>query len=168
VRAQDRSEGKTVADPGHRAIPEREFVEHEHQELLPGIDRLHAVGRMVGTVTSDDLSIALSDVIRWIESVLEPHAAWEDAWLYPEIAVRAGTPWATRLMTFEHLQIRELTRKLANDREGLRADPTGDRLMEVRAHLFGLEALLRAHVEREERFLIPLLDDEPVRVPVPG
>lgn len=155
-----------MADTGHREIPEREFVEHEHQELAPGIDRLHAIGRMVGTVTIDDLSDAMADVLGWITKVLEPHAAWEDAWLYPEIAVRAGTPWATWLMTFEHLQIRELYRKLANDREGLGQEPAGDRLAEMRAHLFALEAVLRAHVEREERFLIPLLDDDPVRMPV--
>ena len=29
----------------------------------------------------------------------------------------------------------------------------------IRCHLFGLEALLRAHVEREERFVLPLLDE---------
>jgi hypothetical protein len=31
---------------------------------------------------------------------------------------------------------------------------------ELRCHLSSLEALLRAHIEREERFLIPLLDDD--------
>jgi hypothetical protein len=30
----------------------------------------------------------------------------------------------------------------------------------LRGHLFAIEALLRAHIEREERFLIPLLEDE--------
>ena len=36
----------------------------------------------------------------------------------------------------------------------------------IRCHLFGLEALLRAHVEREERFLLPLLEepDSPVDI----
>jgi hypothetical protein len=29
----------------------------------------------------------------------------------------------------------------------------------MRCHLFGLEAILRAHIEREERFLMPLLAD---------
>jgi hypothetical protein len=36
----------------------------------------------------------------------------------------------------------------------------GDWQAETRCHLFGLEALLRAHIEREERYLIPLLEEE--------
>ena len=35
----------------------------------------------------------------------------------------------------------------------------------IRCHLFGLEALLRAHIEREERFMLPLLDEP---YPSPG
>jgi hypothetical protein len=30
--------------------------------------------------------------------------------------------------------------------------------VELRGHLFALEALLRAHIEREDRFLVPLLE----------
>ena len=33
-------------------------------------------------------------------------------------------------------------------------------LSDLRCHLLGLEALLRAHIEREERYLIPLLDED--------
>ena len=32
-------------------------------------------------------------------------------------------------------------------------------LAEMRCHLFALEALLHAHIDREERFLMPLLAD---------
>ena len=97
--------------------------------------------------------------------MLEPHAAWEEAWLYPEIDARTGTRWATRAARFDHQQIRELVARLRADQHFLGSGGGGGHQADVRCHLFGLEALLRAHIEREERLLIPVLvDDRPVRL----
>ncbi len=137
---------------------EHQFAEHEHRDLAPGIDRIHAVARTVGSIRPADRSSAVRGVIEWVETVLRPHAAWEDAWLYPEIVGRAGSPWATKLMTFEHQQIFELARRLEADRDLLRRELGRDEILDVQGSLFALEALLRAHIEREERFLIPLLE----------
>jgi hemerythrin-like domain-containing protein len=137
---------------------EHAFAEHEHFDLAPGIERLHAVARAVGSIAPADWLASVLGVIDWIETILRPHAAWEDAWLYPEIARRAGSPWATKLMTFEHQQILEIAQRLDIDREFLRGTPDRDEMVELRGRLFALEALLRAHIEREERFLLPLLD----------
>ena len=142
------------------AIAERTFAEHEHRELRPGIDRIHEVACAAGAVATPQLSLALLDVIRWVERVLQPHTAWEETALYPEFDRLAGTPWATKLMQFEHQQVRDLTGRLTVDHARLN-EPHGIHVVEeVRCHLFGLEAILRAHVEREERFLMPLLDRE--------
>ena len=102
--------------------------------------------------------MAALEVLHWIDTVLEPHAEWEDRWLYPEIDRRAGTPWATRLMSFEHQQIRDAATTLASARARLHDAPSNARDIDVRAGLFALEAILRAHMAREERFLIPLLE----------
>jgi len=157
---------KSMAEFRGGTTAEHAFAEHEHRDLAPGIDRIHAVARMVGGIAPSDWSSAVLDVIDWVETVLRPHAAWEDAWLYPEIAGRAGSPWATKLMTFEHQQILEVARQLEADRNLLGREPSRDEMIEPRGHLFALEALLRAHIEREERFLIPLLDT-PVGAPPP-
>jgi hypothetical protein len=133
------------------------FVEHEHAELAAGTERIHELGGRVGSVTPQDLAGGLLHVLDWFEKVLVPHAAWEEHTLYARIDERAGTAWATKLMRFEHLQIRRLATSLATDRQRLLAMPTHALLTELRAHLFGLEALLRAHIEREELFLSPLL-----------
>ena len=138
---------------------EHAFAEHEHRDLAPGIDRIHDVARVVGSITAPDLSIALLDIVDWVHQILEPHAAWEDTWLYPEIDRRAGTPWATKLMTFEHQQIQEIATRVESDRDAMNREPSHDRVVELRGSLFALEALLRAHIEREDRFLIPLLDE---------
>jgi hemerythrin-like domain-containing protein len=86
--------------------------------------------------------------------------AWEEAMLYPEIDLRAGTPWATRVSRFDHQQMRELAAKLRAGQHELGHRTASDPQADVRCRLFALEALLRAHVEREERFLIPLLGDD--------
>ena len=134
------------------------FTEHEHRELAPGLNRIHDVAAAGGSLASPDLSIALLDTLDWLETILEPHASWEDRWLYPRIDALAGSSWATKLMRFEHQQIRAIARQLEADWELLHRTPSADRTVELRGRLFALEALLRAHIEREERFLIPLLE----------
>jgi hypothetical protein len=46
---------------------------------------------------------------------------------------------------------------LRTDQHVLHAGVTAEALADARCHLFSLEALVRAHLEREERFLMPLL-----------
>lgn len=134
------------------------FAEHEHLDLVRGINRIHDVACEIGRRPTPELSVDVLGVLQWLTSSLEPHIAWEEAWLYPEIDARTGTPWATRAARFDHLQLRAMAAKLRADQQGLGGHPSGDLHAETRCHLFGLEALLRAHIEREERFLIPLLD----------
>ena len=143
---------------------ERSFVDHEHRDLRPGIDRIHEVARSVGTMAAPDLSIVLLDVLDWVDKVVEPHAAWEDGWLYPEIDRRAGSPWATKTMRYEHHQIRAAASRLEADRDLLKHEPNHDQACDLLGHLVALETLLRAHTEREERFLFPILD-EPTATP---
>ena len=139
---------------------ERAFVEHEHRELVPGLNRIHDVACSVGSVPTPELGKELREVLAWVDGVLRPHAAWEENWLYPELDERAGTPWATRLLQFEHQQIRTMTSRVAEDYVHLHEFGHGSSdAPSIRGHLFGLEALLSAHVEREERFVLPLLDE---------
>jgi hemerythrin-like domain-containing protein len=150
---------------------EHAFAEHEHRDLAPGLNRIHAAALAIPSAASIDCSGTVQAVIDWAETVLKPHSAWEDAWLYPEIDGLAGTSWATKLMTFEHRQILDLVRQLEVDRALLRDKPKPEQFAELRGHLFAFEALLRAHVEREERFLLPLLEavggEARVATPVP-
>jgi len=135
------------------------FAEHEHRDLERGINRVHDVACEVGQRPTPELSVDVIAVLSWIHDTLEPHIAWEDGWLYPEIEARIGTPWATRAARFDHQQIREMAEHLGRDQSLLASHAPGDHQAETRCHLFSLEALLRAHLEREERFLIPLLED---------
>lgn len=136
------------------------FAEHEHRDLARGINRIHDVACEIGRRPRHDVSVDVLAILHWFDGTLEPHIAWEEAWLYPEIDARLGTPWATRAARFDHRQVREMTARLRTDQHLLSTNETGDPQVEARCHLFSLEALLRAHIEREERFLFPLLEDD--------
>ncbi len=136
------------------------FAEHEHRGLIKGIDRIHDAACEIDGWVTPDLAIRVRDVLRWLQREFQPHVAWEESWLYPEIDAQAGTPWATRSARFDHYQIREMAARVQADQEVILASAARERLPELRYHLFGLEALLRAHLEREERYLIPALADE--------
>ena len=135
------------------------FAEHEHRELVRGINRIHDIACEIGGWVTPEQSVRVLDVLEWLDHELEPHVSWEESWLYPEIDARTGTPWATRAARFDHGQIRDMAARLRVDRHLLQQDRARERLPELRCHLFGLEALLRAHIEREERYLMPLLAD---------
>lgn len=136
------------------------FAEHEHRDLVRGLNRLHEVAGEIGHRPPAELSTHVLGILEWLDVVLRPHIAWEDAWLYPEIDARAGTPWATRATRFDHQQIREMEARLVADRPLLNSRLSAEQRAEIRCHLFALEALLRAHIEREERYLLPLLEED--------
>jgi hemerythrin-like domain-containing protein len=137
------------------------FTEHEHRELARGINRIHDVACEIGRRSNLELSVDVLNVLQWLDSTLGPHIAWEEAWLYPQIDARLGTPWATRAARFDHRQVREMIERLRADQHLQRSREATEQQAESRCHLFSLEALLRAHLEREERFLIPILEDNP-------
>jgi hemerythrin-like domain-containing protein len=136
------------------------FAEHEHLDLVRGLNRLHDVAGEIGHREPAEVSAHVLGILQWLDVVLQPHIAWEDAWLYPEIDARAGTPWATRTARFDHQQIRETVARLAAIRPLLNGRPSAEQRAAIQAELFGLEALLRAHIEREERYLLPLLEED--------
>ena len=85
--------------------------------------------------------------------------AWEDRWLYPQLDEIAGTPWATKFARVEHRQIEAMIAGLEADSERWLGHATPHTCAEVVQHLSALRAVIGGHVEREERLLLPLLDD---------
>jgi len=136
------------------------YVEHEHRDLVRGINRIHEVACEVGRRATPDLVADVVGILRWFDTTLEPHMAWEEVMLYPEIDRRAGTPWVTRTASFDHQQIREAMAGVRLGHRELADHGAIDPQADVRCRMFGLEALLRAHIEREERFLIPVLNED--------
>lgn len=152
-----------MTDTRRDTFPEHDFAAHEHAEMRRGIEGILEAASL--HVSNDELSTAALEILHWVDHVLEPHAQWEDRWLYPEIDERAGSPWATRLMTYEHQQIRDAAHAVAAARLALREHGSTATVIELRGRLFALDAIVRAHMAREERFLIPLLDTSADNLP---
>lgn len=143
------------------------FEEHEHRDLTRGLNDVHDVACGVNAWVHPELPTHVLGILEWMRSDLEPHLAWEEQWLYPELDTRTGTPWATRSARFDHQQIREMAERIRDDQHHLGGPAGSERLADLCCHLFSLEALLRSHIEREERFLIPILiEDLPEAVAV--
>jgi hemerythrin-like domain-containing protein len=136
------------------------FVRQEHRELLVGVEEIRAAADGFGWTDNRATRARIRRIRDWLSAVLSPHAQWEDAVLYPEVDARTGTEWSTKLMRYEHDQIRRLAAKLDADLELLRGPLAHDQVCSIRGHLIAIETLLRAHMEREERFLFPLLVGE--------
>jgi hemerythrin-like domain-containing protein len=141
------------------------FAEHEHRDLVRGINRIHDVAFEIGRRPTLELSVDVLEILDWLDRTFEPHVEWEEGWLYPEIDIRTGSSWATRAARFDHQQLRDMVARLRADQRLLSTRAAGDPQSETRCHLFGMEALLRAHIEREERFLIPLMADDGASLP---
>jgi hemerythrin-like domain-containing protein len=60
-------------------------------------------------------------------------------------------------MRHEHHQIAAIAARIEHDRAVIEDPMTHDRSCALRADLVGLVTLLRAHIEREELFLLPVL-----------
>jgi iron-sulfur cluster repair protein YtfE (RIC family) len=140
------------------AQPTRLFAERQHRELVRGLNAIHDLGMSIGHTATPVVSAGAIDILRWLDQTLEPHLAWEDAWLFPEIDRRLGTPWGTRAARFDHGLLRTAGANLRQHRLVLTSDV--ERGEQLRSDLFGLEALVRAHIEREECLLFPILDED--------
>jgi iron-sulfur cluster repair protein YtfE (RIC family) len=160
-----RIEDGTMSDVATPAEAVWAFAEHEHRELARGIDRIHDIACEIGERPKPELSADVLAVLRWMDRDFAPHVAWEESWLYPEIDAKTGTAWATRSARFDHGQIRGMASRVTRDQRLLSGAATPALHAQLRCHLFSLEALIRAHLEREERFLIPLLAAEDAMAP---
>lgn len=137
-----------------------QFVEQEHRELGRGITSIREAADGMELTVAQDVDHRLRGVLDWFETRFKAHLAWEDAWLFPQLDGLVGTEWVGRIVRFEHEQIRCAFGELETERHGLPALPDREALRDIRARLYGLESLVRAHVEREEWLLFPVLDDE--------
>jgi hypothetical protein len=153
----DAEEVSMTASETFEAI--RVFGEHEHRELTRGISHIHEAATFVGVASHVEVRRATRDVLAWAGTTLEPHLAWEETWLYPQIELATGTPWSTRAARFDHGQLAALIARLRLHEATASHLWTTTTTTELRFDLVALEALLRAHMEREERLLLPVLDE---------
>lgn len=142
---------------GTGAITHR-FVDQEHRELAAGVARIEDAAAAMEPVSAHEAVHRVRAVLDWFARQLEQHLAWEETWLYPQLDRLGGSAWVTRLMRFEHGQIRGAFRGLEAEWETLGSAPDRAKLGIVRRRLHGLACVIRGHMERETWVLAPLLE----------
>jgi len=155
----DQLEGNDMSaiTEGREAV--RTFVDHEHQELKTAVEWVHEVTEGMSRLPVDQRSESLRRVLHWVDVDLKPHMAWEESWLFPNIDDRVMPHWATGLVRFDHRQIAAQAERLRGHCTYGNPIPSSD-ISRLVVDLAGFEALMRAHIEREERFVLPLLEPE--------
>jgi iron-sulfur cluster repair protein YtfE (RIC family) len=137
-----------------------EPLREEHRELVPHIDALRTLADRIGDVPLVETRRGLDEAYIFLTRHLIPHAQAEDAALYPVVAQAMGAPEATATMSREHAAVGQLVDELVTLRQEIGSgglDPSVER--SLRRVLYGLYALIRVHLMKEEEIYFPLLDD---------
>jgi len=148
----------TIRAP-ERALAERRELCGAHHEIEPILTRIDALAEMAGNLASPDLDEALRVLLDSMAVSLLPHFDWEDATLIPALDPSAGPSSGGHLLRQQHAQIRQGIERLTVSRMALGHEPTHRQLGDLRARLYGLHALLCAHLEQEEDALLPALGE---------
>ena len=120
-----------------------------HEEIAKQTAELRLAARMMPMLSRADRERVRGDVLRMLRDDIEPHTKLDEALLYPAAAERLGDPLVAASMNYDHLAIREWIRDLA--------ETDLDDIAHLQSLLYGLDAMIRVHVWKEDAlFLEPL------------
>jgi heavy metal translocating P-type ATPase len=138
---------RTKLRPGTAGLLERFDAEHVALHEVREAVREAADGLRVGV--TDDAVKAVRRAHRLLIERLLPHERAEEHELYPALSVEFGDQNATVTMSRGHAEIERLVRRLGRHL----AEPGGmteTQVDDLRATLYGLDAVLRLHFAQEE------------------
>jgi iron-sulfur cluster repair protein YtfE (RIC family) len=121
-----------------------------HTGLSDHAEMLAEAARLLPTVPAGERAPLLERVTAFLGDEVVPHTKLDERVLFPEVSSRLGDSLATATMNYDHVAIRGLIDDLAA------ADP--DDVNEVQELLYGLHALIRMHIWKEERLYLAMLD----------
>jgi hemerythrin-like domain-containing protein len=121
-----------------------------HDEFRAWTDELRSAARRLPVLDPAERFSLLADIVAFLQEKVEPHTHVDEQVLYPQAAARMGSPLATAAMAYDHLAIRAWIAKLAEADERDVAT-----LQEL---LYGLDALIRVHLWKEDELMVHPLD----------
>jgi len=120
-----------------------------HDEFRAWTDQLRSTARRLPTLDTSARLAAVADLVTFLHEEVEPHTRIDEQVLYPELDARLGSPLAAAALAYDHLAIRAWIAKLASADE--------DDIETLQELLYGLDALIRVHLWKEdELFVKPL------------
>jgi hypothetical protein len=120
-----------------------------HGEIAKQAAELRLAARMMPMLSRAGRERVRADVLHMLRRDIEPHTKLDEELLYPAAAERLGDPLVAASMNYDHQAIRGWIRDLA--------DTNLDDFAHLQAVLYGLDALIRVHLWKEDAlFLAPL------------
>jgi Hemerythrin HHE cation binding domain len=117
-----------------------------HRQFSAWTDELRLAARRLPGLTAAERLEVIGDLVAFLHNSIEPHTRIDEQVLYHDAAERLGSPLVTAAMAYDHLAIRTWIAKLAE------ADVDDiDTLQEL---LYGLDALIRVHIWKEDELLV--------------
>jgi len=130
----------------------------EHEDFSSHVAELRRLADDCSEERPGALIVDVEASLAFLENDLLPHAAAEDAVLYPAVARLIGCPAGTDTMRRDHEEIRRLIAELRRHHGELGSTVYPAALGEVRRLLYALHAVISLHVAKEEEVYFPLLD----------
>jgi hemerythrin-like domain-containing protein len=143
-------------------VPLTQPIRDEHRELLAHIENLRHIADYIeqGPLTVE-MKDRLDAAWNFLNYTLIPHAQAEDAVLYPSVEQVMAAPHATATMSREHEEIAHLTHQLITIKnEIVYFSLAPEQASDLRRVLYGLYALIKVHLIKEEELYLPLLDSK--------
>ena len=122
-----------------------------HDELNDQCSDVRTLARHLPELTPEERLAARRHILRYLRKDVDPHTKLDELLLYPAVAERLGDPLVAASMNYDHLAIRHWISKIAA------ADVADvDRLQRL---LYGLDALIRVHIWKENELFLAELED---------
>jgi iron-sulfur cluster repair protein YtfE (RIC family) len=139
------------------ALPQH--VRDEHRELIARIELLRIVADSIGSAPIESIREGVGKAYIFLMHHLIPHAQAEEQVLYPTVGRLLRTLEATDTMSRDHLEVIRLTEELEALRLHLFFAPfTEPEEQALRRVLYGLYAIIKLHLAKEEEIYLPILE----------
>ena len=122
----------------------------QHEVFRAWTDELRAAARIIPELDAAARFALVADLVAFLQERIEPHTYMDEQVLYPKAAARLGSPLATAAMAYDHLAIRSWIAKLSEADE--------DDVATLQELLYGLDALIRVHLWKEDELMVRPLD----------
>jgi hemerythrin HHE cation binding domain-containing protein len=120
-----------------------------HEEFRAWTDQLRSTARLLPSLDEASRLAVIADLVSFLHEEIEPHTRIDEQVLFPEMQAKLGSPLAAAAIAYDHLAIRAWIAKLAAADE--------DDVATLQELLYGLDALIRVHLWKEdELFVKPL------------
>ena len=136
-----------------------QVVREEHKELIARIELLRTLADSIGSASAESIREGVGQAYTFLIHQLIPHAQAEEQVLYPTVARLLRAVEATDTMSRDHLEVIRLTEELEALRLHLFYAPLNESDEQaLRRVLYGLYAIIKLHLAKEEEIYLPILE----------